>query len=153
MTHSIKRMLSVFAVALPAALAAAGCGGRGEGPDCKAAAAAYASLLQGELEKSYTAATASGAPEAAMADKKKALSLIPLAKESIAKECTEKKWDREARRCITEARTADDLERCQVRTPAELGEPAGGEAPAPAAGEVPAPAPEAPAATGNSESK
>jgi hypothetical protein len=162
MKHSITRALSIVAITLSAALAAIGCRGGGEGPDCKAAAAAYASLLQDELEKSYTAANAAGAPEAASADKKKALSLIPLAKESIAKECTEKKWDREARRCIADARTADDLERCQVRKPTELGEPAGGEAPAPAAGEAPArePAPQAPAATpqapattGNSESK
>jgi hypothetical protein len=134
MRDTIARALAgALAVVMPVALGLAGCGGRRESPDCRAVGAAYATLLQRELDKPTSAAPAAGAPEAAAEDREKALSLIPLTKETIVTECTDKNWAGEVRRCVVAAKTVDDLERCHVRKPPE-----------PAA---------APAAAGSSDSK
>jgi hypothetical protein len=129
MRDSTPRARAVFLA--PAALAAAlapgsaGCSGGDKAPDCKAVGAAYASLQQREIEKPYPAAPPPGAPAATAEQKEQALSLIPLLKEAMVKECEDKKWGGQTRRCVVEARTPDDLERCRTR--AELAPP---EAPA-----------------------
>jgi len=126
------RELFTRAAALALALvtvSATGCKGRDKGPDCKAVAASYATLQQKEIEKPYTAPSAEGTPgPTAAQQKEQALSLIPLLKEAMVKECEEKKWDVATRRCVVEAATPDDLERCHTQAeaiaPAETTAPA-----------------------------
>jgi hypothetical protein len=99
------------AAALALALVAAsttGCKRSDKGPDCKAVAAAYATLQRKEIDKPV------GADSTAQ-QKEQALSLIPLLKEAMVKECEERKWDATTRRCVVEAATPDDLERCRTR--------------------------------------
>jgi hypothetical protein len=90
----------------------AGCKGGDGAPDCKAVGASYASLQQREIEK---AAATPGAPPGTREQKEQALSLIPVLKEAMVKECEEKKWEGETRRCVVGAKTPDDLERCRTR--------------------------------------
>jgi hypothetical protein len=139
----------VAALTLPLAAALAGvaqAGCRGGDPDCKAVGAAYASLQQGEIEKPSSAGPPlPGAASPSKEQKEQALSLIPLLKEAMVKECEEKKWSAETRRCVVAARTPDDLERCQTSPEeAEAPDEAAAEEPAGEAGkapEAPAPAP------------
>jgi hypothetical protein len=144
------RALVLAVAAVGVALAGgAGCkgGGKSGAPDCKAVAAAYATLQRKEIEKpagaaAAAAASADGAAQKdAAAQKDKALSLIPLVKEALVKECEEKKWTAETRRCAVAAASMDDLERC--RTHPEAPE-APAEAPAADQGGAQAPAEAAP---------
>jgi hypothetical protein len=131
MRHRIPRAVArarVFVLALvlgAGAGAGTGCkGGRSGAPDCKAVAAAYATLQRKEIDKPAGAATAdSAAQKEAAAQKDKALSLIPMVKEALVAECEQKKWTAETRRCAVAAATMDDLERCRTR-PEEPAEPA-----------------------------
>lgn len=145
MTHPLRRAIPLaLALAAPAlALGGAGCK-RGKAPDCKAVGAAYATLQQQEIEKPFSSPPAPGAPPATAEQKEQALSLIPLLKETMVKECEEKKWSGETRRCVVEAKTPDDLERCRTRkedeaAPAAESAPAAG-TPAPTGTASPAPA-------------
>jgi hypothetical protein len=119
-------MRHVIPLALLALAGGAACKGGDRAPDCKAVGAAYATLQQHEIEK---AAATAGAPPGAREQKQEALSLIPLVKEAMVKECEEKKWDGETRRCVVGAKTPDDLERCRTRKDEPAAESAPGDAP------------------------
>lgn len=148
MRHSIKRACAM-ALGL-GALALGGCKGGDGSPDCKAVGAAYATMVRAEVEKEPAATAAPGqtAPDGQQDgknDKEQALSLIPLLKEAMVEKCAEEKWSGETRRCVTAARTRDDLERCRTRPEEEAAEeaPAAGDkggAPAKAPESAPAPA-------------
>jgi hypothetical protein len=101
-----------------------GCKGGDQGPDCKAVGAAYATLQRQEIEK---AAKTSAASSAAVKQKEEALSLLPLLKEAMVKECQDKKWNEVTRRCVVDARTPDDLERCSTRAEEPAAQGAGGQ--------------------------
>lgn len=126
----------VLALAGLALCAATACKG-GDGPDCKAVGAAYASLQRNEIEKP----AAAGGSAAAKQQREQALSLIPLVKETMVKECQDKKWNAETRRCVVAAKSPDDLERCRTRPEEKEGEAEPVEAPA----KAPAPAEPVPA--------
>lgn len=98
------------------AVSTTGCKSSDKGPDCKAVAAAYAALQRKEIEKPAGA-------DSTAEQKEQALSLVPLLKEAMVKECEERKWDAPTRRCVVEAATPDDLERCRTRV--EGGAPEG----------------------------
>ena len=155
MRHSIKRACAM-ALGL-GALALGGCKGGDGSPDCKAVGAAYATMVRAEVEKEQAGQTAPAGEQADQQDpqqapqqdqkkdKEKALSLIPLLKEAMVEKCAEEKWSGETRRCVTAARTRDDLERCRTRPEEEAAEeaPAAGDkggAPAKAPESAPAPA-------------
>jgi hypothetical protein len=99
-----------------------GCRSGDRAPDCKAAGAAYAPLLQREIEKAGVGA-AGADPATAAKERDEALSLVPIIKEALVAECEEKKWSGEVRRCVVGARTPDDLERCRTRLDSEAAAP------------------------------
>jgi hypothetical protein len=130
MTESSKRAgTRAFSLALAAlALGAlSGCKGGDQGPDCKAVGAAYATLQRQEIEKAAKG-SAAAASSAAVKQKEEALSLLPLLKEAMVKECQEKKWNEVTRRCVVDARTPEDLERCSTRAEEPAAQGADGEA-------------------------
>lgn len=147
MRHSIKRACAMT-LGL-GAIALGGCKGGDGSPDCKAVGAAYATMVRAEVEKELAGQTAPAGEQADQQDpkkdKEKALSLIPLLKEAMVEKCAAEKWTGETRRCVTAARTRDDLERCRTRPEEEAAEeaPAAGDqggAPAKAPESAPAPA-------------
>jgi hypothetical protein len=129
-----------FAIAIAALVLGGlwGCKGGDQGPDCKAVGAATATLLRQEIEKAARTSAAAGSSAAAK-QKQEALSVIPQVKEATVKECQDKKWNEVTRRCVVDARTPDDLERCSPRAEQPAAQGAEG---APA--KQPAPEPAAP---------
>ncbi|HYU15894.1 MAG TPA: hypothetical protein VEL05_07480 [Candidatus Acidoferrum sp.] len=123
----MRPRITTFALALTITLAA-GCRGGDKPPDCQAVGAAYATLQQKEIEKPYAGSASAGAPGRGDDEKAKALSLLPVLKEAMVKECEEKKWTSEMRRCVALATTMDELERCQTRAEEEAGQPSSEEA-------------------------
>jgi hypothetical protein len=111
------------------------CKGGKSGPDCKAAANAYAALLVQQVDRDH----------AGNEDRRaRALSIVPVLKQEMSTQCEKAKWSAETRRCIVEAKMQEDLQRCMPNVPLEGGpaEPPG--APPPGAPPPDEPPPDEP---------